>query len=268
MSKLSVRELDLLFNYYIGFQHGYLIGFNEPRELRAFFQVYCDLDINPESKYGSQVAQEFAEILMDQNPKVQAKILRVVLARYPPHRYREPETRNALLHKKLSDVATRLESSTVLVKDVAPASASEVVRVALNEAEHSIGRGIARSAVDRTHTALHGYLKDMCDEANIQYGSNPGMTELYKLLRNEYPAFQNTGPRQLDIDSICKTLANVVDKLGPIRNHSSLAHPQDELLDEPEAILAINAARTLFHYLEDKRRPRGQSLLQRLIGRR
>ena len=62
----------------------------------------------------------------------------------------------------------------------------------------------------------------------------PGMTDLYKLLRKQYPAFQNKGPRQQDIESICKTLANVVDKLGPIRNQASLAHPQERFLDEPD----------------------------------
>lgn len=173
MSKLAPRELDLLFNYYIGFRHGYLDGLSEPADLRAFFQVYCDLDINPVSRFGSEVANEFAEILMHQTPEVQAKILRVILARYPPDHYRDPETRNALLHRKLAEVATRLESSTVLVDDVTPSSASEVVRVALKDAEHLIGRGSARSAVDRTHTALHGLLKVMCDEANIEYGNDP-----------------------------------------------------------------------------------------------
>ena len=178
-----------------------------------------------------------------------------------------PYTRNKILFKKMTEVLNGLESTNVMVDSPTPSSVSEVVRVALNDAEHSISRGSARSAVDRTHTALHGFMKDMCDEEGIQYGSDPSMTDLYKLVRKDHPAFQKTGTRQQDIDSICKTLANIVDKLGPIRNKTTPVHPQDELIEEPEAILAINAARTLFHYLEDKRSPRGQSLLQKLFGR-
>ena len=268
MSKLTERELDLIFNYYIGMDGVYLNGFHEQGSLRAFLQVYCDLDINPRSRSTHQYAREFAEILVSQTPEVQAKIIRVVLARFPPNPHRLPETRNALLHSKLTEVANRLESTTVLVDDVVPKSKSEVVHLALNDAEHQISRGSARSAVDRTHTALHAYLKELCDDASIKYGEDPGMPEFYKLVRQEHPALNRAGPRQQDIDSICRTLGNIVDKLGPIRNKTTPVHPQDKLIEEPEAILAINAARTLFHYLEDKRRPRGQSLLQKLFRRR
>jgi len=41
----------------------------------------------------------------------------------------------------------------------------------------------------------------------------------------------------------------VVDALNPIRNRMSGAHPNEVLLDEPEAMLVINAIRTLLHYL-------------------
>jgi Abortive infection C-terminus len=37
-----------------------------------------------------------------------------------------------------------------------------------------------------------------------------------------------------------------------LRNNASVAHPNEALLDEPEAMLAINAARTILHYLDAK----------------
>ncbi len=269
MTKLTTREIDLLCTYYIGIDHyGYLNGFREGQQMRAFFQVYCDLDINPTSRYGSDVSIEFVTILMAQTPQVQAKILRTVLEQFPPHPYAEPHTRNNKLYNKMLGVIKRLESETTLVENVSPKSSSEVVQVALKDADHLIGRGSALSAVDRTHTALHGYLKDLCNEASIQYGNDPSMPELYKLVREKHPAFQNSGPRQKDIDNICRTLGNIVDKLGPIRNRATPAHPQEELLEEPEAILAINAARTLFHYLEEKRSTHSRNFLQRMFTRK
>lgn len=269
MSKLTERETELLVKHFIGLDElGDMLVFRTGERLEAFLQVWCDLDIKPTAKYGAQVRDEFVQILHEQTPTVQAKIIRTVIGSLDLGEYGAPQTRNRQLQNKLSDVAARLESETVLVDDVAPQSRSEVVRVALNDAEHLIGRGSARSAVDRSHTALHAYLKEMCDDEGIQYGRDPGMPELYKLVREQHPAFQNAGPRQQDIDSICRTLGNIVDKLGPIRNRTTPSHPQDELIEEPEAILAINAVRTLFHYLQDKRSPRGQSLLQKLFGRR
>jgi len=40
--------------------------------------------------------------------------------------------------------------------------------------------------------------------------------------------------------------------LNPIRDQGSLAHPNEALLDEPEATLVINTVRTLMIYLEGK----------------
>ena len=47
-------------------------------------------------------------------------------------------------------------------------------------------------------------------------------------------------------------IATVLDSLNPLRNNASVAHPNKELLDEPEAHLAINAARKVFAFLDAK----------------
>jgi hypothetical protein len=49
-----------------------------------------------------------------------------------------------------------------------------------------------------------------------------------------------------------RALATIVDTLNPLRNSKSMAHPTEELLDEPEAMLAANAVRSLLHYLNSK----------------
>jgi hypothetical protein len=47
-------------------------------------------------------------------------------------------------------------------------------------------------------------------------------------------------------------LAQIVDAMNPVRNNSSLAHPNENLIEEPEAMLAANAVRSLLHYLNMK----------------
>ena len=51
-------------------------------------------------------------------------------------------------------------------------------------------------------------------------------------------------------------MSSVVDTLNTLRNTASLAHPNDALLDDEEAMLAINAAQTILHYLDPKLRGR------------
>ena len=45
---------------------------------------------------------------------------------------------------------------------------------------------------------------------------------------------------------------SVIDAINTIRNNASVAHPNDALLGEAEAALAVNVIRTLFHYISTK----------------
>ena len=79
-------------------------------------------------------------------------------------------------------------------------------------------------------------------------------TGLFKIIVGSDPSFQAKGPRAEDIEKIGRGIASVLDALNPLRNRASLAHPNDSLLDEPEAMLVINSIRTLLHYLNSKLR--------------
>lgn len=110
----------------------------------------------------------------------------------------------------------------------------------------------AVSGVDRVHTALHGYLRAVCEKENISYSRDDSMTRLFKLLRQHHPALQDIGPRSREIERILQSFASIMDALNPIRNNASVAHPNEDLLAKDEAMLVINAVRTLLHYLDAK----------------
>ena len=157
-------------------------------------------------------------------------------------RHRRPD----LFVEFVSDIQPRTIDAPQL------AVTSLTVDRAFSDAETLIRTSGATSAVDRVHTALHGYLLAVCQKANITHSEDADITKLFKVLRTNHPALQNLGPRPDDVTSTLKTLSNVVDKLNPARNQHSLAHPNPVLLEEPEALLVINAARTVLHYLNDK----------------
>jgi hypothetical protein len=131
---------------------------------------------------------------------------------------------------------------------------SDVVDRALRDAENLIHTSGATSGLDRVHTGLHGYLKAACDKYTIAYPKDPSITALFKLLREQHRAFQVSDPQDADIDRIIKALAVVIDALNPLRNRGSMAHANEKLLKEPEAMLAINCVRTLISYLDAKLR--------------
>jgi hypothetical protein len=126
------------------------------------------------------------------------------------------------------------------------------IREALADAEVLLRSRPASSAVDRLHTALHGYLQVQCQLHDIPYNSPDSITALFKRLRENHPRLKEEIARHGEIKRICNSLAAIIDSLNPIRNQLSRAHPNEVVVKEDEALLVVNSIRTLFHYLDSK----------------
>ena len=174
-------------------------------------------------------------------------------------KYENSRTHWAVKDVDLYDV---LERKLVTGNLPAPVRAPELrvtsaaVERAIADAEHFIesGRG-ASSALDRVHTTLHGYLIQLCVEANLieSQSEYPSMTALFKKLREKHPKFEYKGPRGAEVGSALRASASIVEAINTLRNNASVAHPNDSIVPEPEAMYLINLARSLLHYVEMKR---------------
>jgi hypothetical protein len=245
MAGLKQQEIKRLIHKYVGVKMGDLQDFSFS-SLKDFYGLYCDLDINTDDYEGTK-RQRFESILQQADPESQAKIIRGTLQMLPPDAKHSLRTQAA--YDQFIQIAKRLElRDGVQSPDV---FTSEVVRRAIDDAEKLIKVSGATSGVDRIHTALHGYLKDICKKAEIECGDNPTMTVLFKALRGKHPSIGASGPRADDITRVMNSMGTIIDAMNPIRNNASMAHPK-ELLDEQEAMLVINTARTILHYLDSK----------------
>lgn len=131
---------------------------------------------------------------------------------------------------------------------------SAVVERALRDAETLLASSGATSGLDRVHTALHGYLKQLCDANHLPYPADPTVTQLFKVIREQHPAFTGTTPYDEQLRRALNSFSSVVDVLNSMRNNASPAHPTATLLGEHEAMFFINATKTLLHYLNAKTR--------------
>jgi hypothetical protein len=129
---------------------------------------------------------------------------------------------------------------------------SDAVERALADAEQLVHARGAVSGVDRVHTAFHGYLRAVCARSGISIEADAAVTQLFKAIRENHPAFVDSGPRAEDVHRIVRSMATILDSLNPLRNRASVAHPNEEVLGEPEAMLVLNSIRTLLHYLNSK----------------
>ena len=132
------------------------------------------------------------------------------------------------------------------------ASASDVVRRALADADSLLVSSGAPSVIDRIHTAMHGFLKAACKEAGLVLPEGATLTQTYKALRTQHPALKLLGEHDGEIGRILASFAAVLDALNTLRNHGSVAHPNDKLVEVAEGSLVVNATRTIFHYLSQK----------------
>ena len=238
---------------YIGVSGGYLGDFSY-RTHADFYVEYCDLDhIDPYGLDGT-TRERFIQILESASPRHQARILRGVVEKYPSGSavpLRSGADRSDKNADWILSLADELDGGPS-VANPSPVAASESVARALADAETLLRSSGPSSAVDRIHTALHGYMRSICDAAGIEYPVDSSVTQLYKAVRTEHPEIRPQGAYSGATERILTALTSVVDSLNTIRNRGSLAHPNDELIAEPEALLAINAARSLFIYLDGK----------------
>lgn len=122
-----------------------------------------------------------------------------------------------------------------------------VLRECLSNAEEEIRKGNSVVAVDRMHTALHAFLRNKCAAKGIAAEDDAAITRLVKLLRESLdPSINDNTIR------ILVSCAAAVDALNTIRNNHSLAHPNQKLLDNDEALLCVNMVKSIFSFLNAK----------------
>jgi len=247
---LTIREIYRVVYDYIGVDAGYLRGFTYGIH-QEFYPRYCDLDIDP-LEYRGTTRARFINILKKENPINQAKILKGVLDKFPVSSFPEEEGEEKLKIKiEIEEIIRKLKGYSPITSPNL-AITSNVVERSINDAKTLMEKSGATSGVDRIHTALHGYLKAVCKKQNFSFPSNASLTILLKIIRKEHSAFKNKIGRDRDIERILLSLGTILDALNPIRNLGSVAHPNIELLEEDEAMLVINTAQTILHYLNSK----------------
>jgi hypothetical protein len=244
---LTQQEVMRVVNRYIGVSGGYLGDFSY-RTHADFYPEYCGLDIDPYA-YEGTTRERFIQILSTQPPRNQAKILRGVIERLGENDETDPA--RLRLRREMQTWIARLKEAPAVELDT-PARTRDVVVRALADADELIRTNGATSAVDRIHTALHGHILALCEAASIEVDRETTIARSLRLLRENHPALAASGPRADDLSRVLGGMATVLDALNPLRNNASVAHPNKELLDEPEAHLAINAARTVFAFLDTK----------------
>jgi hypothetical protein len=215
---------------------GYLTGFHD--YVRGHARLLRSLGFK-DNDYGACVFQALEYFA---NNDIRALVAVVDHPKVHPHLEREQAA-------KLIELGYHAGHVPAVLPTV---SASDVVRRALQDADHLLTTSGAPSAIDRLHTAMHGYLKSTCQDCAISLPEGATLALAYKALRAHHPALRSLGEHDGDIGRVLGAFASVLDALNTLRNHGSVAHPNDDIVERAEGELVVNAVRTIFHYLSQK----------------
>lgn len=244
----TTQLITVITNRYIGVTEGYLGDFSY-RTHRDFYTEYCGIEKSPDAHEGT-TREKFILIFQTSSPKEQAKIIRGVLERFPVGDG-GPKTRTSELKRNLEVEAGKLDQAGGLLSDPDLATTSEILFEVLEDAKSLIQHRKVASAVDRVHTAFHGYLRTLCEAEGISFVQADDLVKLIKLLFEKHPRLA-ISVKTNEVQNIVRNLVSISDSLNPIRNQGSRAHPNKMVIEEPEATLTINAIYSVLTYLDQK----------------
>ena len=243
---LKPSDVHWVAHTYIGVSGGYLGDFTY-RSHREFYPGYCDLNIDPESLPGT-TRERFMRILGAASAVDQAAILRGVARRFPVG---SEASRTAAAHAALLKLVDRCVDGAAVSGVTLHVSAFAVQR-ALQDAELLIERHGPISALDRMHTALHGYMKALCASVPVEAPGDATIYGLFKVVLAHHPALNDERAHSAVTKQFLRALGSMMDGMNPARNWGSLAHANAQLLDKDDAMLVVNASRAILQYLTAK----------------
>lgn len=159
------------------------------------------------------------------------------------------------LSRKYSDIFNIIEdiinnNDAKLVAKPEPININEIIHQALGDAETLIHHRSAANAYDRVHTALHSFLRQVCDNHNIAYNKIDSISALLPKINAHIKSLPDDG-RNDKVFNMLRSANSMLDSINYLRNHHSLSHPTEELLNEYDARFAINLIRSITTYVDD-----------------
>ncbi len=124
---------------------------------------------------------------------------------------------------------------------------NDTLKLAMNDANKFILDKNYTSALDRIHTFFMGYIREDLKCKNIEYTETETLNQLFKKL---YSYYENKESLDKKIGTILKSMTGAISSINDLRNKNSLSHPNEYIVNQRDAKLAIDAVSLIINYLE------------------
>lgn len=129
-------------------------------------------------------------------------------------------------------------------------SRSDTIQKAIEDANIFIREGKYDSAVDRIHTAFHGYLHQLLTDHSIDFTKDERLPALYSKIHDYYGNRIQPPEVAARIKTTVRSGIGMVNSINELRNNNTIAHPNGVLIQEREARLVIRLVNVITDYIE------------------
>ena len=131
------------------------------------------------------------------------------------------------------------------------AKKSEIIQKAVEDANVFIREGKYDSSMDRVHTALHGYLRELLVEHKIAFKEDDSLPALFTKLYHYYSNSIQPVAVGERVKGILRSASGMINAVNELRNNNTIAHPNGQLIQAREAHLVIRLVNAVVDYIED-----------------
>ena len=143
-----------------------------------------------------------------------------------------------------TDETTNIEFGNIADKTI-------TINKALTDARLFMSKGMYVSAVDRIHTALHGYVRELLTGYGVDLRSEDSLPSLFSKLCDYFGTSIQPPVVGEKIKRVLRSAGGIINAVNELRNNNTVAHPNDQLIQEREAQLVIALASDIVTYIED-----------------
>lgn len=148
----------------------------------------------------------------------------------------------------ISEIMEEEDIESIDVDEIA--NLNQILREAIDDAEILIEKGKPANAYDRIYTALHGVLKQKCEEQNIMISDRDAVTSILSRIKKHILDVEPSD-KATETAKIIASISKIIYILNEMRNKKSLAHPNRTLLENDEALFVINISKAIMRYVND-----------------
>ena len=228
---------------------GYVCDFTN-RTFEEFVREHTGVDIYSQ-KYSGSKANRLRAFWKTESTHVVAKLLAEMIEYWklqkatPLYGY---QVFNPSLYEECKKIAARLkDENAVDIEAITPNSSDKDFELLAQSIKESINKNQPEQALDRLHTFIIKYVRELCSRHGIAFDKETPLHSLFglyvKFLQN------NSLIESVMSQRILKSSISVFDAFNDVRNNQSFAH-DNPILNKNEAALIFNDISNTLRFIE------------------